>query len=260
MRARDDLIAGAGVPFFEPNPFATRFVRPGALAYRFASQDREGATREDRPGEGSDAQRLASIADRLTTCRVGLIVGPHGTGKSTLLDSLDPHLRQRFVSIVRIALHSCQARGWIERSRHARARWSGLADQLASLEQGSLMVIDGAEQLSALRRKQIAWIARRRKAAILATAHSPLGRWQVLHQTTVSRELVQTLTRKLVGTASPAVVQRVEQVLSQCDWITLENVRDFWFELYETVAPLVDSSSIERSSAWICQRPDRPSS
>ncbi len=56
----------------QSNPFSTRFVRPGALAYRFP------------PGESAATlvERLAASGWR------GQIVGPHGSGKSTLVAAL----------------------------------------------------------------------------------------------------------------------------------------------------------------------------
>ena len=59
------------------NPFSTRFVEPGAIAYRFPNAD-----------------GLAALVRRLDeTGGWGQLVGPHGSGKSTLLASLLPALR-----------------------------------------------------------------------------------------------------------------------------------------------------------------------
>ena len=61
----------------ERNPFATRFVRPGAIPYRFANglvgRDRASLRQHDWRGE---------------------IVGPHGSGKSTLVQTLIPPLKE----------------------------------------------------------------------------------------------------------------------------------------------------------------------
>ena len=62
----------------ERNPFATRFVRPGVIPYRF----------DDR----------RTVADLVATLREhgwrGEIIGPHGSGKSTLVQTLIPALQE----------------------------------------------------------------------------------------------------------------------------------------------------------------------
>ena len=60
------------------NPFSTRYIRPGAIVYQFA--------------EGDSA---AAMIDRLTACGGrAQIIGPHGSGKSTLVATLIESLRQ----------------------------------------------------------------------------------------------------------------------------------------------------------------------
>src|SRR5262245_23842279 len=58
------------------NPFATCWTRPGALEFQFVD------------GESLDGlmTRFAAASWR------GEIVGPHGSGKSTLVETLKPHL------------------------------------------------------------------------------------------------------------------------------------------------------------------------
>lgn len=64
------------------NPFASRFVKPGAM--RYLSPDGDGAADMDRL-----IGRLASFAWR------GAVIGPHGSGKSTLLADLSAELGRR---------------------------------------------------------------------------------------------------------------------------------------------------------------------
>src|SRR5688572_22171912 len=69
------------------NPFASHRVCPGAVAFVF------------RPGESA-----AQLVERLRASDwFGQVIGPHGTGKSTLLAALSPALRAagRDVSVVR---------------------------------------------------------------------------------------------------------------------------------------------------------------
>src|SRR5437016_5663581 len=74
------------------NPFSTRFVRPGALPFRFSA-----------------GQTAASLVARLHELHWrAQIVGPHGTGKSTLLAALLPEIEAAGQQVRAIALHDGQ--------------------------------------------------------------------------------------------------------------------------------------------------------
>ena len=76
------------------NPFATRWVRPGALPYVF-------------PQGGS----VIHVIEKLQrNCWRGAIVGPHGTGKSTLLVELARQLTSARREVEMISLHNGQRR------------------------------------------------------------------------------------------------------------------------------------------------------
>ena len=80
-------------PANRSNPFCTRFVRPGAIPYRFDTQD----------GESDCGEAAEKLLEQLASRRFGLIVGEHGSGKSTLLQTLIPKLDDRFVEVRTIA-------------------------------------------------------------------------------------------------------------------------------------------------------------
>src|ERR1700733_2507071 len=105
------------------NPFASRWVRPGALPYLFP------------PGEGVQmlVERLRINGGR------GQIVGPHGSGKSTLLASLLPELERTGRKPRLVVLHDGQ-----RRLPSTVTQW--LRDERRGQEW--LVVIDGYEQLS----------------------------------------------------------------------------------------------------------------
>jgi hypothetical protein len=128
------------------NPFATRYVRPGAVRYLFPPD--------------CNAERL------LERLRVngwwGQIVGAHGSGKSSLLEALSPALASER-SVILLALHDGQRRlgsGWRE---------------LKALGASSLVVVDGYEQLSGWSKFRLKWLCRRRSAGLLVTAHTDVG-------------------------------------------------------------------------------------
>src|SRR5258707_1037455 len=79
-------------PSAASNPFSTRFVRPGAIPYQFP----------ERVTADSLVEQLRS-----QNCR-GAIIGPHGTGKSTLLATLIPAIENAGCKVRSIALHDGQ--------------------------------------------------------------------------------------------------------------------------------------------------------
>ncbi|HJT77193.1 MAG TPA: hypothetical protein VJ739_08325 [Gemmataceae bacterium] len=151
-------------PLPRGNPFATRWVRPGAIPYFFP--------------EGVSA---AGLVERLRQAGWrGQVVGRHGTGKSTLLAALLPELRRAGREPLSVALHDGTRRLPAE-------AWAGLA---AAERQGRplVMVIDGYEQLGRWERFCLRLRCRRHGHGLLVTAHGgvglpPLYRTEVTPQT-----------------------------------------------------------------------------
>jgi hypothetical protein len=149
MRSRVRVLQPAARPFDDAvsNPFATRFVRPGAMPYYFLN--------------GQDARPLVDDLKKLLWR--GAIVGPHGTGKSTLLHALLPELVARGRKPVFVTLRDNQR--WLPRSR---PRWRSLDDK-------SVLIIDGYEQLNRVSRA-ILWFQQKvRCFGVLVTAHTDVG-------------------------------------------------------------------------------------
>src|SRR6187431_1540669 len=87
-------IATSQPPSRRDNPFATCWIRPGAIPYRFA--------------KGESAQQLVDLlAGRNWR---GAIVGAHGSGKSTLLETLKPAITAMGRHVVEVSLHDGQRR------------------------------------------------------------------------------------------------------------------------------------------------------
>lgn len=117
----------------------------------------------------------------------GSIVGLHGTGKTTLLEQIIPHLDGRGFRPVLLELH-------------AGARATELHRVLAAAAQPSpaFLLLDGAEQLSWHRWLQLRH-ASRRAAGLLITQHRP-GRLGTVLETHTSSELLVELSRELLPT------------------------------------------------------------
>jgi hypothetical protein len=181
------------------NPFSTRRTRPGALAYIFP------------PGDSATAlvQRLAQNAWR------GEIIGPHGTGKSTLLCALLPTIESAGRRPILITLHDG------ERSLAAHQ------DALTPASDDALLVIDGYEQLSRLSRWRVRRFCKSRGCGLLVTAHSSVG-LPTLATTTVDFDTALAVVRCLAG---EPVADRT--TIEQSWHAHCGNVRDVLFDLYE---------------------------
>lgn len=233
----------------ERNPFSTCCVRPGALAYVFELPSATATEANDIAGNSRFANGefrravINRICDRLTAAGSGCIVGPHGSGKSTLIEDLLPTLRSRFAQLDRVKLCAPPAdpvtrlprllgRPLIVR-RHHRQASATVSASLSDRGPGSLLVIDGIEQLNGWGRRRILRQAARRRSAVLATSHRRLPGLPVIFRTRLFPELITHLTGELLYDASPAIRRAVTDELASRDLTKLENLREFWFELYD---------------------------
>ncbi|MCE9568315.1 MAG: hypothetical protein K8U57_40460 [Planctomycetes bacterium] len=180
------------------NPFSTRFVQPGVIPFRFPTPD-----------------GLAAMIRRLhETSGWGEIVGPHGSGKSTLLASLLPALTAWQVHHIRL---------------NATHRTLSL-EAFESRSPGSILVIDGFEQLGIFTRWRLKRHCRRNRCGLLVTAHRSMGLPQ-LRRTDVTHESAAELIRSLLPTGG--------------DWVLTDfdiaarlrhhrgSLREVLFELYD---------------------------
>lgn len=187
------------------NPFATRNVRPAVISYRFDRSD-------------IDLERLA-LKFLSESAAASLIIGPHGTGKSTLLQLLIQRLASEFPAIESTVLRNDQPpRGC--------TRWA--------LRQpvGTLLIVDGMEQLSPLRRLIFRLACRLRKQRCLATAHAALPGFRELYRTAATIELAKRLASELL-VAEPTRIAPANDFIDQI-WDDLDgNLRDLWFAMYD---------------------------
>jgi hypothetical protein len=182
------------------NPFSTRFVRPGAIAYLFAP--------------GTSAVELVA---RFAACGWrGQIIGPHGSGKSTLVASLAEPLALVGRRLWTVALRDGARRmhaGW---AREAQAAGAGV------------IAVDGYEQLGAAARIALGVRCRRRGWGLLVTAHHDAG-LPTLAATSSSLKTVQTLA---AGLQSGCGAPLGGEVVAEC-FAAAGNVRETLFRLYD---------------------------
>jgi hypothetical protein len=167
----------------DANPFATRFTRPGAIEYLFP------------PG-----QSAASVVEKLAKQDwQGEIVGPHGSGKSTLVAALVPELVQAGRKLIRRVIRK-DADGQKESSgiEVVPPKYAAVMAGSKKWNDQTLLILDGIEQLSWWWRRRVRAECRRRGAGLLVTTHEPLD-LPLLFRTQPSEALAQQVVGRLLA-------------------------------------------------------------
>lgn len=185
------------------NPFATRFTRAGALP----------PLNED--GTPFDA---ATVLGRLKeTGGCGVLVGPHGSGKSTRLAACEAAARNSGLRVRTLRLR----------------RWSDVVSvlrRLLTLPSGSLLCIDSLEQAGRLGVSCLARLARLRGILLLATCHEPLG-LPALVDCRTSPELLERIVDHLPPHDGCVTQRDLANAFAASDG----NLREALFDLYDRV-------------------------
>jgi GTPase SAR1 family protein len=176
-------------------------LRPGYLGFIY------------RRGESTDAlvQRLEALSGWAQ------IVGPHGSGKSTLVRALQSELAARGCPTLLLELHDGERllpRGW---DRPLRGR------------PAATVFVDGFEQLSRIARiwlKSKCWY---RGWNLVVTTHRPT-RMATLYETRVTPQVAEQVVRTLAGEWAPTVERSELAVLLERHQ---GNLRELLFELYD---------------------------
>lgn len=181
------------------NPFASRFIRPGAIPFLFL-----------------DGDSAAAMIERMRGNRWwGQIIGPHGSGKSTLLATLTPALDAAGRSVILFKIGPGERR-------------------LPPIDPSSLLsttqiVIDGYEQLSWWSKWKIRHMAWRAGAGLLVTTHANAG-FATLYQTkpseAVALAVVKELTAKKGSPVSPEQISAAYHAAGG-------NLRETLFKLFD---------------------------
>jgi len=180
------------------NPFATGNIRPGAIPYFF-------------PAGTSATELIAQLAQQNWQ---GEIVGPHGSGKSTLLVALLEPLQAVGKQLVQFALHNGERSLPIGKYEWGRE---------------TLVIVDGAEQLSWFSRWRLRRRCRRTGAGLLWTSHQPLGLpliWQTKPDLGMAKRVVGHLLAESPLQLSPAEIDAAF-------YATHGDVRETLFRLYD---------------------------
>ncbi|WP_461508407.1 P-loop NTPase family protein [Rhodopirellula baltica] len=207
------------------NPFSSRHTRPGAIPFRF---DLNGSDRA-----GHIARFLADLRQH----RLGLIVGNHGTGKSTLLHDMAHALQEKFPGGKWIQLTADPNRSPIAVVSSMLQNDRAAIETQATVSPGGVLVIDGAEQLSPWGRFRIRRRAQQAGHVCLATAHRDLRGFHVLHRTKVTAKLIEDLLAEVLRDHPNAreKLAKVGKADSMPSFADVTDVRELWSRLYDVV-------------------------
>jgi hypothetical protein len=195
-------------PSRHDNPFATCWTRPGALPYCFPNGQ----------SAGQLVERLAALHWQ------GAIIGPHGSGKSALVQALKPALKAAGCELQEFTLRPPQP---------TSVQLSMPQYPTAALRQHShrrlLVIIDGYDQLGWWRRWRLTRFCRRAGCGLLVTAHSPLRIPALIHLRP-SRALVEQLVAQLAARTCTPIILADVAASHACYG---SNVREIFFDLYD---------------------------
>lgn len=196
------------------NPFATRWVRPGAIPFHFT--------------DGLDS---AAIVERLRDNGWrGAIAGPHGSGKSTLLATLIPLIESAGFQVRAISLHDAERR---LPSGFLPVGWHALNPRRAWLSAPSpFLVVDGFEQLGWWPRRSLLAASKRNEGGLLVTVHRTraAGGLPVLYSAKPALKTVQYLVDHHLP-AHGGLIQPADVASGFED--AQGNVREALFALYD---------------------------
>jgi hypothetical protein len=152
------------------NPFSTSQIRPGAIEYNFP------------PGYSEERfwQRFQILG------RCGQIIGPHGSGKSTLIRWLVPRLARRGLDVRLIPICSDERQPAVD------------ASVISNWGRNIQVIVDGYEQLSWRWRALLRWQSRRRQCGLVVSAHCDAG-LATLYRTCVTPDLANAVVGRLLS-------------------------------------------------------------
>lgn len=181
----------------ELNPFRARNITPGRLPYFFP------------PGHDIDQLVERFLADGMRS----QIIGPHGTGKTTLLHAMVDALRRRQVQALSYTVnaHFKSPKGWTAGSlKELRNGITRLHLQLPNpQDRRRFLAIDGFETASRWDRWRFFPAIRKADWGLLVTTHRDVG-LPVLWETNVTKLTAQQVTNAIYQLESESGDANVE--------------------------------------------------
>lgn len=222
------------VYFYEPNPFAAQYVRPGAIPFLFPT--------------GVSPQSLWTKFSQLGFR--AQIVGPHGSGKSTLVRTLlsqppwvDSPKRVYYPRRVGEDFW-----GGLDRGKRGRGRLG--PREIFRLAPSTLVVVDGVEQLGIIGRALLRWVTRVRSINLLVTSHRELRPLATLLRLEPRFEVTWQLVRLRLAESERwraarglPPIQISEETVRDIYETRKGNIREVFFDLYDVYEELRRSNA-----------------
>ena len=151
-------------------------------------------------------------------------------------------LESSYQRIESILLHSASARGFWAEISNRRQNLDRVTRLQHILPAGSLLMIDGIEQLSGWSRRRIVRRGAARGHRILATSHAACSAFTIVYRSSVQPQIIQSVVSSLTAAAPAEIRKMVWSELGRRRLSKVTNMRDLLFELYDLVAGLHDQS------------------
>jgi len=230
------------------NPFATRFFQPGAIAFHFDSSvttqslvDQLIASEQRLPSKDRSQAQPSSHSQHRSSRKFFAIVGPHGTGKSTLLSEIHSEILKSHANQSSKPLFLNSALSPSRCLKHT----------LQLLTNHSVCLVDGYEQLPKWGipfTRHLATILRR---TFLVTSHSlPYG-FRELWKTQMTPQIEQYVLTQLLKQNEPnkedSIGHLLDEMMRSPEWIRSrnqhrENLRESLFDMYDWWRDRVDEN------------------
>ena len=224
-----NLYVNESPPLSAPNPFSAKRLRPGVIPFLFPP-DMDWSKLDRRLGENRYR---------------GQIVGPHGTGKSTLFADWKARLARQGWNVVTIRMH-----GALDRQQR-RQDLLKLVSSLLSVNPprpNTIVFIDGYEQLARWQRVCVQSWLRIRAAGLVVTTHDDLG-LPTLFRTQSNVELAGQVADRIAHAANVGAVAPPAEVVDRLWNEHSGDIRETLFSLYDWYESHVQAIATPAKSA-----------
>ena len=194
-------------PDWTSNPFSTRFLSPGQLSF-----------------VGLDDQMLDRLVEKLIQQNGnGQIVGPHGTGKTTLTFELQKRVDR---------LNDSDTNYRFVRKTVGPRRTIRTSNPVAEFKPHSktILVLDGVELLSWLQRLAMIKTCQRKRIGLLVTSHRPVWGLPILVSVKPDRSQLEAIVHQLTRDCDFQIpTERLDELYTNSDG----NIREALMSCYD---------------------------